>query len=193
MGLQLDNSLPPLYFWQYLKHYSLEGMKEHLIYGILSYRICLCEDWEREFYEFCTNRLVKVQAFRQTKSLVLQFQINSLGHLLTTLIEIFRFVWKWFWNLPAMMNQLKLNVISLLKCKMLQELTELSSEIQFIHAWGDESLRTILNPSIYQNIMEFDFTNCFKLVENEQSNILQDKFLPNQLQVLCVCVSILRI
>ncbi|KAL7217207.1 hypothetical protein ACSBR1_029008 [Camellia fascicularis] len=86
-------------------------------------------------------------------------------------------------SLPASMNKLSnLSSLCLVGCKRLQELPELSSDIRGIAANDCTSLRTILSLSKYNNIEEFSFMNCFKLVENEQNNILSEKVLSNQFQ-----------
>ncbi|CAL5341603.1 unnamed protein product [Camellia sinensis] len=86
-------------------------------------------------------------------------------------------------SLPASMNKLSnLSSLCLVGCKRLQELPELSSDIRGIAANDCTSLRTTLSLSKYNNVEEFSFMNCFKLVENEQ-NILSEKFLSNQFQL----------
>ncbi|KAL7186720.1 hypothetical protein ACSBR2_028448 [Camellia fascicularis] len=86
-------------------------------------------------------------------------------------------------SLPASMNKLSnLGFLRLDGCKRLQELPELSSDIRNIEANDCTSLVTILSLSKYNNVVAFSFMNCFKLVENEQNNILSEKFLSNQFQ-----------
>ncbi|CAL5405352.1 unnamed protein product [Camellia sinensis] len=86
-------------------------------------------------------------------------------------------------SLPSSMNKLSnLRLLHLDGCKRLQELPELSSDVRNIEANDCTSLRTILSLSKYDNVEAFSFMNCFKLVENEQNNILSEKFLSNQFQ-----------
>ncbi|KAL7217216.1 hypothetical protein ACSBR1_029015 [Camellia fascicularis] len=86
-------------------------------------------------------------------------------------------------SLPATMNKLSnLGLLHLNGCKRLQELPELSSDIRNVEANDCTSLRTILSLSKYNNVEEFSFMNCFKLVENEQNNILSENFVSNQFQ-----------
>ncbi|CAL5402656.1 unnamed protein product [Camellia sinensis] len=87
-------------------------------------------------------------------------------------------------SLPTTMNKLSnLVCLYLNGCKRLQELPELSSDIRNIEANDCTSLRTILSLPKYDNVEGFSFMNCFKLVENEQNNILSEKFLSNQFQI----------
>ncbi|THF95372.1 hypothetical protein TEA_023967 [Camellia sinensis var. sinensis] len=70
-------------------------------------------------------------------------------------------------NKPSNLGFLRLD-----GCNRLQELPELSSNIRNIEANDCTSLITILSLSKYDNVEAFSFMNCFKLVENEQNNIL---------------------
>ncbi|KAL7224532.1 hypothetical protein ACSBR1_025904 [Camellia fascicularis] len=88
-----------------------------------------------------------------------------------------------FESLPSSMSQLKLlEEIYLSNCKKLQELPELSSDISVIEAHHCKSLRKIASPFLYKDIERFDFLNCFKLVENKESNILTDEFISSLFQ-----------
>ncbi|KAL7219403.1 hypothetical protein ACSBR2_012462 [Camellia fascicularis] len=79
-------------------------------------------------------------------------------------------------SLPESLNKLSnLGCLYLNGCKRLQELPELSSNINNIEANDCTSLRTILSMSKYDNVEGFSFMNCFKLAENEQNNILSEK------------------
>ncbi|KAL7250725.1 hypothetical protein ACSBR1_012694 [Camellia fascicularis] len=79
-------------------------------------------------------------------------------------------------SLPESLNKLSnLGCLYLNSCKRLQELPELSSNINNIEANDCTSLRTILSMSKYDNVEGFSFMNCFKLAENEQNNILSEK------------------
>ncbi|XP_028124078.1 TMV resistance protein N-like [Camellia sinensis] len=96
-----------------------------------------------------------------------------------------------FESLPSSMSQLKLlEEIYLSNCKMLQELPELSSDISVIVARHCKSLRKIASPFLYKDIEIFDFLNCFKLVENKESNVLTDEFISNLFQVLSLSLSL---
>ncbi|KAL7215809.1 hypothetical protein ACSBR1_027874 [Camellia fascicularis] len=86
-------------------------------------------------------------------------------------------------SLPASMNQLlRLSKLYLNGCKKLQELPEISSEIQKLRVANCPSLRIIRSPSKCNNFAELSFKNCFKLVENKQNNRLIEKILSNQFQ-----------
>ncbi|XP_028110224.1 probable disease resistance protein At4g19520 [Camellia sinensis] len=76
-------------------------------------------------------------------------------------------------SIPVSMNKLSNRwSLCLVGCKRLQKVPELSLDIRGIAANDCTSLRTILSLSKHNNVEEFSFTNCFKLVENEQNNIL---------------------
>ncbi|KAL7217223.1 hypothetical protein ACSBR1_029020 [Camellia fascicularis] len=175
-----------------LKTLSLEGCK-----GIASY------SWSYSFLPSILQRrresytALELEALLGLESLE-QLDLNdcNLKSIPTTICHIFSLQsldlsGNYIESLPTTMNKLSnLVCLYLNGCKRLQELPELSSYICNIEANDYTSLRTILSLPKYDNVEGFSFMNCFKLVENEQNNILSEKFLSNQFQILCLSLSL---
>ncbi|KAA8537050.1 hypothetical protein F0562_029528 [Nyssa sinensis] len=92
-----------------------------------------------------------------------------------------------FDSLPASLVGLsRLRLLELVGCKRLKSLPELPSSIAVINADDCTSLERLSIPStMYKSLVEFTFSNCCKLVENQQSNgNLAIELLQSQLQGL---------
>ena len=84
-----------------------------------------------------------------------------------------------FITMPASLSRLpRLKKLVLAQCKSLQSLPELPSSIEILYADHCISLETFSYPSSAYKLKErgefkFSFSNCFRLVENEHSDIMK--------------------